>query len=169
MSVSFKETKGKTAMDAGKSSSEIILDAVREMHGQEQIVTRETLAEFTGLTMTKVDDLIGVLIENGLVVRVQRGVFVPAVQFPPARPISKTILPDGWVKIEIGDELLTLTPRESRMLGELSSGAGQQMAAIELGHQATQGIAELLAKCHALQRRLAALEAPNDGQGSLGI
>ena len=33
--------------------------------------------------------------------------------------MSKTVLADGFVKIEIGDEVLTLTPREDRVLGGL--------------------------------------------------
>lgn len=141
-----------------KSSKELVLEAVRELYAQEQIVTRETLAEHTGLTMTVVDDRIAVLVDDGQVIRVQRGVFIPAPTWPAARPISKTILPDGFVKIEIGDEVLTLTPRESRALGELTAAAAQQFAAIELGRQANEVTAELAQRITTLRRRINALE-----------
>lgn len=48
-----------------------------------------------------------------------------------ARAISKTILPSGLVKLEIGDEVLTLTPQENRMLAELQAVAAAQVAALE--------------------------------------
>ena len=41
----------------------------------------------------------------------------------PPRPISKTILSNGSAKIEIGDEVLLLTPAEDRALGQLMTGA----------------------------------------------
>lgn len=141
-----------------KNSKELVLEAVRELHAQEQVVTRETLAEHTGLTLTVVDDRIAVLVDDGQVIRVQRGVFIPAPTWPVARSISKTILPDGFVKIEIGDEVLTLTPRESRALGELTAAAAQQFAAIELGRQANEVTAELANRITTLRRRINALE-----------
>ncbi len=121
---------------AKRSNTEILLEAIEDLHALEQIVTRETLMEHTGLKLTVIDDRVALLIDSGQVHRVQRGVFVPAPQHKPARIISKTVLPGGIVKIEIGDDVWTLTPRENRMLGELMAGAGQQSAAIELGHQA---------------------------------
>ena len=119
-----------------KSSTQIVLEAVEDLHAQEQIATRETLVEHTGLKLAIVDDRIGALIEDGQVHRVGRGVFVPAAKHPPARAISKTVMPDGTVKLEIGDEVLTLTPREDRALATLQAGVSAQFAAIDLGHQA---------------------------------
>ncbi|RYF59452.1 MAG: hypothetical protein EOO27_09185, partial [Comamonadaceae bacterium] len=71
-----------------RSSTSIVMDAVEELHSLEQVVTRETLADFTGLKMTIVDDRIGVLIDDGQVHRVRNGVYVPAKKFPPPRAIS---------------------------------------------------------------------------------
>jgi hypothetical protein len=142
-----------------KSTTEIVLQAVQDLHAKEQIVTRETLAEVTNFKLTVIDDRIGTLVDDGLVHRVQRGVFVPAEQHPPARPISKTILPNGMVKIEIGDEVLTLTPRESRMLAELSVGSAQQFASIEMGH----GVAALAGD---LSHRISVMERKVDDLGS---
>lgn len=131
----------------------MVLDAIQDLHTKEQIVTRETLAAITGLKMSIIDDRISYLIEEGLVYRVQRGVFVPALQHPPARLISKTALPDGTIKIEIGDDhVLTLTPRENRTLGELMASASMQFACIETGHHAATVSAELSAQIRDMRR-----------------
>ena len=74
-----------------------ILDTVQELHNLEQIVTREAVREATGLPLTTIDDRLATLVDRGEILRVERGVFVPAVRHPPARAISKTTLPDGSV------------------------------------------------------------------------
>ncbi len=153
--------------DARKSTTALVLEAVQDLHNQEQIVTRETLAELTGLKLTVIDDRLGTLTDDGMLLRVQRGVYVPAVQHPAARPMSKTVMPDGMVKIEIGDEVLTLTPREDRALANLMAGAAAQAAAIETGRNAALLAAELSEEVKQLRRKVSALEArtdPNQGQ-----
>lgn len=153
--------------DARKSTTALVLEAVQDLHAQEQIVTRETLAELTGLKLTVIDDRLGVLIDDGVILRVQRGVYVPAVQHPPARALSKTLMSDGMVKLEIGDDVFMLTPREDRMLSNLMAGAAAQAAAIETGRNAAILAAELGEQIKQLRRQVAALEAridPNQGQ-----
>ena len=153
--------------DARKSTTALVLEAVQDLHAQEQIVTRETLAELTGLKLSVIDDRLGTLADDGAILRVQRGVYVPAPQHPPARPMSKTVMPDGMVKIEIGDEVLTLTPREDRALANLMAGAAAQAAAIETGRNTAILAAELSEQVKHLRRQVAALETridPNQGQ-----
>lgn len=137
---------------AKKSTAEIVLEAVQDIHAREQIVTRETLAELTGLKLTTIDDRLGYLLDNGRIRRVQRGVFVPMEQHKPARLITRTLLPDGTTVLEIGDTVMQLTPRESRVLGELMAGSGQQYAAIQIGHEAEFMAATLSAKVRRLER-----------------
>ena len=153
--------------EAQKSTLLVVLEAVQDLHAQEQVVTRETLAELTGLKLTTIDDRLGVLVDEGDIARVQRGVFVPVVRHAPARPMSKTVMPDGTVKIEIGDEVLTLTPREDRALANLMAGAAAQAAAIETGRNTAILAAELSEQVKQLRRHVTALEAridPNQGQ-----
>ncbi|MNY06435.1 hypothetical protein D3C86_1391930 [compost metagenome] len=153
--------------DARKSTTALVLEAVQDLHAKEQIVTRETLAELTGLKLTVIDDRLGTLVDDGAILRVQRGVFVPAQQHPPARPMSKTVMPDGMVKIEIGDEVLQLTPREDRALANLMAGAAAQAVAIETGRNTAILAAELGEQIKQLRRQVAALEAkvdPDQGQ-----
>ncbi|MDR6453908.1 hypothetical protein [Variovorax paradoxus] len=148
--------------DARKSTTALVLEAVQDLHAQEQIVTRETLAELTGLKLSVIDDRLGTLADDGAILRVQRGVYVPAPRHPPARPMSKTVMPDGMVKIEIGDEVLTLTPREDRALANLMAGAAAQAAAIETGRNAAILAAELSEEVKRLRRQVSSLEAKID-------
>lgn len=141
-----------------KSSADIVLDAIRDLHDREQIVTRETLSELTGLNMTTIDDRLGYLADNGKIRRVQRGVFVPMEQHKPARPISRTLLPDGATVLEVGDEVLHLTPRESRMLGEVMAGSAQAFVAIEIGHEAARMNSELSAQVSDVRREIRRLQ-----------
>jgi hypothetical protein len=113
-------------------TSDAVLEAVQDLHASEHLVTREALAEVTGLRLSIIDDRLTHLVNIGQVIRRQRGVFEPAEIHPAARAVSPTLLPGGLVKIEIGDEVITLTPRENRALGELMAGSRQQFTHIEL-------------------------------------
>jgi hypothetical protein len=139
-------------------SKDKVLEAVRELYATEQLVTRETVAQVTGYTLTIVDDRLGILVDDGHIRRVQRGIYMPAATFPATRAISKTILSDGLVKIEIGDDVLTLTPRESRALGELTAGAAAEFAAIDLGREVNERNGALYEEVSRLKKRLAILE-----------
>lgn len=139
-----------------KTTLQQILDTVQELHNLEQIVTREAVREATGLALTTVDDRLATLVDRGDITRIGRGVFVPAVRHPPARPISKTQMPDGTVKIEIGDDVLTLTPREDRILARLQAGVAVELAAIDSGKE----VAVLIAS---MRTRIGRLEAQLDG------
>ena len=105
-------------------STQRALDAVRDLHAAGQIATREAVSELTGDRLSVVDDRLRVLADDKFIRRLARGAYMPMEQHPPPRVISKTLLPDGTVKYEIGDEVLTLTPAEDRALSSLSAGAG---------------------------------------------
>jgi len=135
-----------------------ILDAVHDLHNQEQMVTREALHEVTGLKLTIIDDRVAALVDEGLVVRKSRGVFVPAVLHPPARPISKTLMPDGMVKIEIGDVVLDLTPREDRQLASIQVGTAVQFSAIETGHEMSVVVSAMRKRIGQLEAKISSLE-----------
>ena len=144
-----------TATKTTTSNAEIVLSAVQDLFAREQIVTREILAELTGLKLTTIDDRLGHLVDTGKIRRVQRGVFVPLEQHRPARPISRTLCPDGTTVLEVGDTVMILSPRESRMIGELMAGSSQQYAAIEIGHEAARLNAVLAAQISEVRREVA--------------
>lgn len=147
------------AQKSGLSTKGIVLDAARDLHALEQPVTRDTLLQATGLKRTIIDDRLDVLIAEGLLIRVERGLYVPAVVHPPTRAISKTVLPDGWVKVEVGDEMLTLTPRETRVFAQLMAGAAAQFAAIHAGQQMTEMLSQIALRVTHLERENKALRA----------
>lgn len=130
-------------------STERVYEAVRELRSLEQIATRETVAELTGLKLSVVDDRLRALVDDGKLKRVLRGIYEVVESFPPPRAISKTILANGIVKVEIGDEVLTLTPTEDRRLALLQAGAAAQVAAIETGRAHLFLATELTAKVEA--------------------
>ena len=144
-----------TAAKPTRSTAEIVFEAIQDLHVHEQIVTREILAELTGLKLTTIDDRLAHLVDNGRIRRVQRGVFVPMEQHRPARPISRTLCPDGTTVLEVGETVMILSPRESRMIGELMAGSSQQYAAIEIGHEAARLNAHLSAQISEVRREVA--------------
>lgn len=133
-------------MAINRTTIQQILDTVQELHNLEQIVTREAVREATGLPLTTIDDRLATLVDRGEILRVERGVFVPAVRHPPARAISKTTMPDGSVKIEVGDVVLELTPREDRHLAGLMAGSAAQLLAISESHEIAAAVAYLRRK-----------------------
>lgn len=118
-------------------STERVYEAVQELRSLEQIATRVTVAELTGLNQAIVDDRLRALVDDGRLSRLIRGVYEVVDSHPPARAISKTLMPDGLVKLEIGDEVLTLTPREDRMLASILAGSATQAIQIETVRQLT--------------------------------
>ena len=141
-----------------KSNAETILEAIEDLHNQEQIVTRTTLADLTGLQLSIIDDRLSYLVDSGQIIRVQRGVFIPAPKHRPSRIMCKMVLPDGTVKIEIGDDhILTLTPREARNLGNLMVAEAMQYANIEMGHHMAILQSEISGQVRKLTRQVGEL------------
>ena len=116
-------------------STERIYYAVRELRGLDQIATRETVAELTGLKLSIVDDRLRALVDDGKLKRLLRGVYELVEVFQPPRPISKTVLSSGAVVYDIGDEVLKLSPQEARVLAELSIGAAATAVLINSTNQ----------------------------------
>lgn len=150
-------------MAINRTTIQQIFDTVCELHNLEQIVTREAVREATGLPLTTVDDRLAVLVDRGDILRVERGVFVPAVRHPPARPISKTTMPDGSVKIEIGDVVLDLTPREDRHLAGMMAGSAIQLVAVADSTESAAKIADLSRRIGQLKAELRGRDGEHQG------
>ena len=116
------------------STTNAIYEAAQELQAMGTEITRHTIAELTQLPIVVVDDRLRALAEDGRIKRLVRGVYAVVKQYPPTRPMSKTVLSDGFVKIEIGDDVLTLTPREDRVLAVLMAGAA--FVAASTAHEA---------------------------------
>lgn len=151
------------------TSTDRIYDAVRELRGLEQIATRETVASLTGLKLSVVDDRLRTLVDDGKLKRLLRGVYELVEDYPETRAISKTVLPSGYVKYDIGDEVITLTPTEDRTLAMLGIGAAGQAVMINSTNEHLYMAQTLAAKVEKLERELKAQKAhkPNPMQGDL--
>ena len=145
-----------------KSTGQVIWDAILDLHNQEQVVTREVLADITGLRMTVIDDHVGRMVDDSRLRRVRAGVFVPVAQLPPARPVMASIQTDGFVTLEIGDTVLILQPREARMADALMAGQFAQFSNIQSGHEAGVIALELAGRIKRLEKELAAHKAKTD-------
>ena len=118
-----------------KTNRERVWSTIMELHNQGQIVTRQRVQELSKLTFHVVDGHITNLIEReGLLRRVMNGVFEPVVTFVETRVITVTDLPDGMTKLEIGDEVIQLTPNEVRMLAKRLQGDAQTASNLQMQH-----------------------------------
>ena len=150
-------------------STERIFQAVRELRAMDQIATRDTVAELTGLKLSVVDDRLRTLVDDGKLKRLLRGVYELVESFPEPRAISKTVLPTGAVVYDIGDDVWTLSPQEARVLAELSMGAAGTAVLINSTNQHLYLATELAAKVEKLEREMKAYKAhkTNPLQGDL--
>lgn len=139
------------------TTTQIVLEAVRELHGLGQVATRETVQMMTGLKIGIVDDRLKHLAAEDLVRRAGRGLYVLVLKPDNARQISQTRLPDGTIVLDIGDDVMILTPTEARTLGSMLAGGAVQAAQIELGYQASVVNAELALKVRRLEQLVDAM------------
>lgn len=117
-----------------------VLEAIIEVFGGGALPTREVLLDLLdphGMTLKEIDNATRELVDSGEVVRVQRGVFMPVGVYRQPRLVTHTLLPDGSVKLEVGDDMMLLTPREKRMVAEALGGAAMQHASIDLARLVT--------------------------------
>lgn len=134
-----------------KTKRQTVLEAVIDLHNKETPASRTTIAKLTGIKQTAVDECLKRLADDELIYRLCSGVYAPTIQHPPQRTIYKAVLPDGTVKLDIGDDVLTLTPAEARKLGSLMLGEATEYGNIALSaHFAEQN--------HAMHNRIKALE-----------
>lgn len=98
-------------------SSARVLQTITDLVNVHRPASRQNIAKITGMKMSQVDDCVKRLRDDGKILLVAPGLFEPVPIWPEDRAISKTVLPTGLTKIEIGDKYLELTPHEVRTLG----------------------------------------------------
>lgn len=140
------------------TNKQMVLDAVVDLSNQEQSVTRETLSGILDLSLAIIDEKLTSLVNDGLIHRIQRGVYVPTVKHSQARIISKIVLPCGTVKIDIGEDVWTLTPKEARILGSLMAADAMQYSNIEIGHHAALTTAKMDLQTKEMRREIRELQ-----------
>ncbi len=158
-----------TTADNQKSTAQRIWDAITDLYDQEQVVTRETLAEVTGLKMTIIDDHVGRMVDNEQLRRVRAGVFVPIPRYDPPRPVYGSMTTDGFFVLEVGDRTVVMQPREARQAGALLCGQFAQFSNIQSGHEAGVLATELFAELKKVKKELAALKAKQEPQAQMDL
>lgn len=144
------------------TNKQMVLEAAIDLHNQRQVVSRTTLEAVLNLKRISITESLSILEEEGLLDRVVNGVYVPVIQHPASRIISKTTLNDGTVSLEIadkaGDIVIKLTPCEARKIGEYFMYEAVQMSNIQAGHLATAAIAESKREMKAMRKQISQLQ-----------
>lgn len=139
------------------TSTQRVFDAVRDLREVDQIATRETVAELTGLKMAIVDDRLRALVDDGKLKRLLRGVYELVETFPEPRTIYCGILPNGMVKMEVGESVETFTPSEARRAARALGGFAEDARVIESTRAHLFLATELAAKVEKQGRELKAM------------
>ena len=138
-------------------STERIFQAVRDLRELDQLATRDTVAEATGLKLAIVDDRLRALVDDGKLKRLLRGVYELVETFPAPRTIYCGILPNGMVKLEIGESVETFTPSEARRAARALGGFAEDARVIESTRAHLFLATELAAKVERQGRELKAM------------
>lgn len=110
-----------TQAQAMRKNKEIVLQTIVDLCEHNQGASRIRIVELTGLKMSTVDEQIDRLKTDGLIRPLYNGVYEPVDQTED-RPISTTSLPRGRMKLEIGDHVIDLTPRECLAIAKQFAG-----------------------------------------------
>ena len=152
-------TETTTSAAPAITSTQRVFDAVRDLREVDQIATRDTVAELTGLKLAIVDDRLRALVDDGKLKRLLRGVYELVEAWSEPRELSCTMLSTGWVKLEIGDDLLNLTPTEARRVARALSGFVEDARVIESTRAHLFLATELAAKVEKQERIIKTMRA----------
>ena len=145
------------AAPAMQSTTEQVFQAVLQLGETSQPATREAVQTLTGLRQTVVDDRLRALADDGRLRRLTRGLYEIKEVFAPPRAMSATILEDGHVKVELADELWTLTPIEARRLARALGGYLEDDRGIEQSRDHLRQAIDLATEVTTLKRELKAI------------
>ncbi len=136
-------TRPEPAEKRASVSADRVLQVIAEINAAGRVASRQTVAELLEVTVGRVDEHCKRLIEAGSIRRVLPGVYEPVEVMPPPRAVSVTRLAGSWVKIEVGDDLLTITPEEERQLAMSIKGAAEQFQVLAAGRDLADQVADL--------------------------
>jgi hypothetical protein len=137
------------------STTARVLESIRFLYSTKQRpVSASEVQTVSELAADTVGDSLKRLLETGQIARPGRGIYEPVAKHPEPRAISQTLHPDGTVKIEIGDEVIALTPVEHRHLVRLLGGVMAEAAQMAAESVALQQIAVQAAQIARLNARV---------------
>ena len=147
------ETAAAAAHAERRSSRDMVLEAIMELTDSEMSSKTPDLVRVTGLSFSVVNDSVKVLKQRGQIYS-DNGAFFVCSEHQPAQPVYHTAMPDGIIKLEKGDQILTLNPREARAVARTMGGLIEQAASIVLHHRQD----ELQAQLRRMQRQVEKVE-----------
>ena len=139
------------------ANGHLIWQTILELRNTERRINRTALAALTGWKPGIVDDHVERWREKDQLRRAGAGEVEVVEHFPATRPISKTTLPNGIVKLEIGSDLLELTPAEARTLARDLAGHAQELAQVDAANRAVVLAHELARELKDARREIKAL------------
>lgn len=105
-----------------KSVKEIVYQAIVDLTNVYGLANREMVVQATGFKAPLVDEAVKQLREVDLCInRHKNGQWTPVFKYNEDH-ISATVLDNGMVKLESGDQVMNLTPRGARMTVALLGG-----------------------------------------------
>lgn len=119
---------------------------ITEIHNAGRIPTREVIADTLSVPVGKIDEHVKNLLKDGHIRRVSAGVYEPVFRLRASRPVTVKRLLTGMVEITAGNDRLSLTPEEERMVAASLVGAAAQF------HDLTRG-RDLADQFRVLQRQ----------------
>lgn len=129
------------------ANGHLIWQTILELRNTERRINRRALADITGLKPGVVDDHVERWIEKDQLRRAGNGELEVIEQYPASRIVSVTGLRSGMVKLEIGSDLLELTPTEARDVARWFHGFLHELAQADSANKA-------VVLCHELAREL---------------
>lgn len=151
-----------------------VLQCIVDLHNARRPAARPLVGQLLTMKLSVVDEAVKALKEEGLIRTVVPGIFEPVAQHPPPRAISRTTLPDGCSKVEVGDDMLTVTPHEAQLLGVMFAGDASQLHTWTEERRVGESVVRLEAQVRAqgkqiaqLLRALARAQRPGAGQPDL--
>ena len=155
----MEKPKIEAAQGKPLTSTQRVFDAVCELRELDQIATRETVADLTQLKLSVVDDRLRALVDDGKLKRLLRGIYELVEVFPPPRQMWCGVLENGYVKFELGEHVITMTPREARASARGLAGFAEDARVLESTKQHLFLATELAAQVEKLKQEVRALRA----------
>lgn len=142
------------------TSTQRVYDAVVELRSSGMLACRDTIADLTGLKLSVIDDRLRHLKDfDKKIVRMNRGFYELVEFFPAPRASSVSVLSNKYVKLEVGDDVLTLTPAEACSIGLGMAGFAHRAVMVDHTREHLMLASDLASRIGKLERELKAYKA----------
>ena len=147
-----------TAADNTLSSKEIVYQCVEDLAAAGfPVAHRARVTALTGLSATIVDDSFDALITDERLRKTTPGYVELVDRFCDDEAISKTVLKGGLTIVEVGEQMMGLSPRAARVVGQMLVGDALMTMRIQSEREIHDNLTRLEKKNVLLERQINAL------------